>query len=63
MYAATLAFFVVVALLFKHSPAHGVGLVLLFVLIAAYPGAASILILVALGFWMASPGKRRRRRR
>ena len=60
-HAVTLAFLVLVVLAFKHSPVHGVGLLLLVGFIAAYPGVATVLILVALGFWLASPQKRRRR--
>jgi hypothetical protein len=62
MFAATLAFLVFVVLCFKHSPVHGVGMILLFGFIGAYPGVATVLILVALGFWLASAGKGRRRR-
>ncbi len=61
-YAVTLAFLVMLVLAFKHSPAHGVGLILLVGFIAAYPGVATALILVALGYWLAMPRKGRRRR-
>jgi hypothetical protein len=61
-YAVTLAFLVLLVLALKHSPAYGVGLLLLVGFIAAYPGVATVLILVALGFWLASPQKGRRRR-
>ena len=60
--AVTLAFLVLLVLAFKHSPAHGVGMLLLVGFIAAYPGVATLLILVALGFWLASAGKGGRRR-
>ncbi len=62
MYALTLAFLVFAVLCFRHSPAHGVGMVVLFGFIAAYPGVATALILVALGYWLAMPRKGRRRR-
>ena len=61
-YAVTFAFLVLLVLAFKHSPAYGVGMLLLVGFIAAYPGVATVLILVALGFWLASAGKGRRRR-
>ena len=61
-YAVTLAFLVLLVLSFKHNPALGFGMLLLVGFIAAYPGVATVLILVALGFWLASPQKGRRRR-
>jgi hypothetical protein len=62
VYAATLAFFVFVAVCFKHSPAHGIGMVLLFVLIAAHPRLASLLIVVAVLLYLGTRGSGRRRR-
>lgn len=53
-YAVTLAFLVLLVLAFKHSPAYGVGLLLLVGFIGAYPGVATLLILLALGLWLWS---------
>ena len=60
-YALTLAFLVLLVVVFRFNPAYGVGVLFLLGFIAAYPAFATVALLVAFGYWLAVPQKRRRR--
>lgn len=60
-YALILTFLVLLVVVFRFNPALAVGAVFLLGFIAAYPAFATVVLLVAFGYWLAMPQKRRRR--
>jgi len=60
-YALTLTLLVLLVVVFRHNPAYGVGVLFLLAFIAAYPAFATVVLLVAFGYWLAMPQKRRRK--